>query len=521
VLVQDALCELDLGNSVAEFDTALERFFVETHTFRQLVLDKVDVVAGDKGTGKTALFRILQQRYREIPELRDVELIPAFNPVGNPVFQRLAEGEVLTEGQYITIWKAYILALVGNWVLGTVINEMSPIQRQLDTLLRRVDLRSMDDSPNTIFSQVVNLVRRITNPKSVSAAVTLLPTGMPVMVPKVELGDPTPPAEPGLVTHEEALQLLNEVLAEIDIRSWLAFDRLDEAFQGFPLAEVPALRALFRTYLDLLPYERIKVKLFVRRDLFRRIVTGGFVNLTHINARKIEITWDENDLRDLLDRRLRENTTFLDALGLTPDDGDDVFKTLFPDQVDPGSRKPKTWTWMMRRIRDGNDVRPPRNLIDLIKKAQGAQLRKEERDHRQYDASQPLFASESIKRGLAMLSDERVQDTLLAEAGDLAPYIEAFRGGKAEHSVATIAATLSLAKPRVAARPRSGRGAVAGVARGVGSSDLTQAVRALEELGFLEKLGETYKIPSLYRDGLAVTQGKAFSSDPAAEDDDE
>ena len=116
----------------------------------------------------------------------------------------------------------------------------------------------MDDSPNTVFSQVVNLVRRITNPKSVSAAVTVLPIGMPVMVPKVELGDPTPPAEPGLVTHEEALQLLNEVLAEIDIGSWLAFDRLDEAFQGFPLAEGPALRALFRTYLDLLPYERIK-----------------------------------------------------------------------------------------------------------------------------------------------------------------------------------------------------------------------------------------------------------------------
>src|SRR5664280_361133 len=135
VLVQDVLRELDLGNSVAEFDTALERFFVETHTFRQLVLDKVDVVAGDKGTGKTALFRILQQRYREIPELSDVELIPAFNPVGNPVFQRLAEGEVLTEGQYITIWKAYILALVGNWVLGIVIDEMSPLQRQLDTLL--------------------------------------------------------------------------------------------------------------------------------------------------------------------------------------------------------------------------------------------------------------------------------------------------------------------------------------------------------------------------------------------------
>jgi hypothetical protein len=44
--------------------------------------------------------------------------------------------------------------------------------------------------------------------------------------------------------------------------------------------EVPALRALLRTYLDLTEFEHIKLKLFVRRDLFSRITAGGFVNLT-------------------------------------------------------------------------------------------------------------------------------------------------------------------------------------------------------------------------------------------------
>jgi len=111
LLVRDVLRNLDLGNSVAEFDTALERFFVETNTFRMLVRGEADVIAGDKGTGKTALFQILTQRYRSVDELRDVEIVAAFNPTGNPVFQRLAESEVLTEGQYISVWKGYNLAL--------------------------------------------------------------------------------------------------------------------------------------------------------------------------------------------------------------------------------------------------------------------------------------------------------------------------------------------------------------------------------------------------------------------------
>src|SRR5205085_2011000 len=115
--VKDVLRTLDLGSSVAEFDDAPERYFVETETFRSLAGDKGDIIAGDKGTGKTALYRILQRRYRTIDELSDVEVLSAFNTTGNPVFQRLAQSEALTEGQYITIWKAYVLSLVGNWLL--------------------------------------------------------------------------------------------------------------------------------------------------------------------------------------------------------------------------------------------------------------------------------------------------------------------------------------------------------------------------------------------------------------------
>jgi hypothetical protein len=165
-----------------------------------------------------------------------------------------------------------------------------------------------------------------------------------------------------------------------------------------------------------------------------------------------------------------------------------VFANVFPEQIDHGERKSTSWKWMMGRIRDGNHIKPPRNLIDLINKSIDAQIRREDRDPRDFLAGQaPLIEADSIKRGLTRLSEERVEDTLLAEAGDLAEVIARFRGLKSEHNDATLAPLLN-----------------------VQPSEVGQAVKPLTEMGFLEQVGQSYKVPMLYRDGLAIVQGKAF-----------
>jgi hypothetical protein len=44
-------------------------------------------------------------------------------------------------------------------------------------------------------------------------------------------------------------------------------------------------------------------------------------------------------------------------------------------------------------------------------------------------------------------------------------------------------------------------------------------VDALVNCGFLEKIGGTWKVPMLYRDGLDITQGKAFApEEPSGEE---
>ncbi|MGP0071178.1 MAG: P-loop ATPase, Sll1717 family [Bryobacteraceae bacterium] len=491
------LRELDLGSSVAEFDTALDRYFIETEAFYALALDKADIIAGEKGTGKTALFRVFRQRYTSIPELEHVEVIAGFNPAGNPVFQRLVQIDSMSEAGYVTVWKAYLLSLVGNWLLELYESDQTKSMRDLDFMLLRVGLRSKDDSAETIFSKLVHLLSHWLKPKSAEVKFSMTDSGIPIIAPTLEFGTPEPTdAPPDLIPHEEALAMLNKALTEGNVTAWVVLDRLDEAFQGFPNIEVPALRALLRTYLDLLAYPNIRLKLFVRNDLFRKVIQGGFVNLTHVNARKIEIIWEEEDLLNLFCRRVRDSSDFVKDAELGDLSDKDMFDRIFPGQVDQGARKPTTWAWMMSRIRDGNGIKPPRNLIDLVAKAKEAQIRSEDRNARTYSPQSPIIEADSVRRALRALSDQRVQDTLLAEAADLAPMIERFRDGKAEHNSSSLAALLQVQEPAV-----------------------RNTIKPLLEMGFLEETGSSYKVPMLYREGLAITQGKAFTAEPDMEEE--
>jgi hypothetical protein len=493
------LKELDFGNSVAEFDEQLDAYFVETQIYSDFIDGRYDIVSGDKGTGKTAIYRIVRDKHREIPQLSDVELIAGFNDAGNPVFQRLSQSEQLQEGEYITVWKSYITSLLGNYILNIFEGCHTPKMAELDHVLTAVGLRSKDATASTIFSQLTNLLRSFGKPNKASIKFSVTESGLPVVAPTIDFSTVETHDEGAqvIVNSDDAMNLLNETIKEAETKIWLVLDRLDEAFAGYSQIEVPVLRALFRVYLDMQAHSNIKLKLFVRNDLFRKVVRGGFVNLTHVNARRIQIKWHPDDLYALLCRRIRERPEFMQAYGGNLIEADlDLFTKVFPAQVDIGKKNPTAWNWILGRIRDGNGIAPPRNLIDFVNKAKEVQARREERDPREFNCSMALIEAESLRRALSELSEQRVQDTLLAESGEYAAVIAGFKNGKAEHNMESLLAIIQ--------------------------SDSTKPqdiIEELEAIGFLEKTGSTYKVPMLYRSGLRITQGKAFSSEEAAEDE--
>ncbi|EOI5714394.1 hypothetical protein ACMS0D_000630 [Cronobacter turicensis] len=484
---------LQLGKSVAEFDDSLEKYFIENQAYLSLINDRADFIAGDKGTGKTAVYKILQKRYSTTPELKNTEVIAGFNPVGNPVFQRLVRQDVnvLTEGQYVSVWKAYVLSLVGNWLIDIVGDDYSSNLTRLHKLLDETKLLSKGNKPETIFGKIVTLIKGSFIPDTSETTLTISETGLPIVSQKFTFGEKAKHANERAIeiTHEEAFELLNDCLSEVGLSVWVALDRLDEAFQGYPAIEVPALRALLRTYLDLLAFDKVRLKIFVRKDLFRKIIGDGFVNLTHINERKVEIIWDDADLLNLLSRRIRDSSEFIHIMEAQTDSDESLFYKIFPEKVDAADRKPITFNWIISRIRDGNDVRAPRNLIDLVGKATEEQIRADSRTPRVINTSGRLVMSDALRRALSRLSDQRVQDTLLAEVGpEISGYINKFNSKKSEHNLETLSQVLEL-----------------------DGEKLQYAIKQLVETGFLEEFKGTWKIPMLYREGLGITQGKAFA----------
>jgi DNA-binding IclR family transcriptional regulator len=84
---------------------------------------------------------------------------------------------------------------------------------------------------------------------------------------------------------------------------------------------------------------------------------------------------------------------------------------------------------------------------------------------------------------------------LMAEYPNLQGYFDAFRNGKAEQNEESLCALLGLKQDAVG-----------------------RVVDNLVSAGFLERTGQSWKVPMLYREGLAITQGKAFDSTQTADD---
>jgi hypothetical protein len=500
--VSEILSELDLGKSVADSDNRLDSYFVDTHTFNVLSKGQRDIIAGDKGTGKTALYRILMKRYRLIESLRTTEIVTAFNLAGSPIFQQLLAVPEQTEGVYIAFWKTYFLALVDNWILDNqkVVKQSSV--RRVEYFLTQHSLKTADVSPGNIFTRLIKRFPKGLTPKSMEFDFALSEAGQPHFKPRIEFAAPAAVQPPSFfgIDYIAGLKLLDASLRESNLTIWIALDRLDEAFLGHPGVEVPALRALLRTYLDLQAVDNVKLKLFLRKDLFKKVTAGGFVNLTHINDQKIEIKWDDEDLLNLLIVRVKDNPLVVKHLQLHGLDNNQAFYRIFPQKISQGENQSITWKWILSRIRDGNGVVAPRNLIDFVENCREAQLRSEVRTPREYAEGMPIIEADAVRKAHKSLSETRIQDTLMAEFADLAPFIERFRKKKAEHNIDSLCDLHQV------------------------SPDEADAIaQSLIEIGFLEEVGNSFKVPMIYRDGLGITQGKAFSdivATTAADDDD-
>jgi hypothetical protein len=490
------LREVSFGAQVAEEETSeLADYFVETDQWLRIFGGEVDVIRGHKGAGKSAIYLLLSTRTDELFD-KGILLVSAEKPRGTPVFKDLVIEPPASEAEFIGLWKLYIAALIAQRMKEFDVKGTSA--EQLYRSLGDQGLLEVGADLARIFRVAKEYAKRWLNPKGIEAELRFdTNTGLPTGVSgKITPGEPSSELrERGYVSVDRLLQLANSALGSVKLHVWVLMDRLDVAFAETHELERNALRALFRVYLDMAGHDWIKLKIFLRSDIWSRIVEGGFREASHI-TRMVALEWTPEALLNLVIRRLLKNKVLVDSFGIDRSAvlrdfqaQNELFYRFFPNQVEQGSRKPKTFDWMISRCADGTGKTAPRELIHLLIAIRQQEIARIERGEAPPDGDQ-LFDRSVFKVALPAVSEARLVQNLYAEYPDMKPLLSKLRGEKTEQTVESLMSIW-----------------------GLNADNTLKVAENAISVGFFErreiKGRTTYWVPFLFRDALEMSQGLA------------
>jgi hypothetical protein len=492
---KELLTKTVFGSRIAEDEADnLHSYFVETEDWRKVLAGEVDIIFGAKGAGKSALYSLLVDKKEELRVVGRTLFIAAENPRGTPAFRDLTKEPTLSEDKFRSLWKLYFLTIAANYLRHHLTSKKikNPIAFSIFELL----------SKNDLLANNVNLITRLKAAyeylqkyfPSIEGSYTDPMSGINLKG-KITLVEPSTEQRGfGFRSLDELLQCLNDCLQNERITCWLALDRLDVAFADSQEFEATSLRALFRVYLDMLALTQIKIKIFLRDDIWKRIVGTGFREASHI-TRTLTLNWDQQSLQNLVVRRLVSNVHLCDYYNVTKEDvlanvasQEILFNRIFPNQIDIGPSKPTTIGWMLSRTADGSKRTAPRELIHLLLEIRDEQLKRYENGNTEPEDN-VFFDRFAIRAALPAVSKARYEQTLCAEYPALKPFLSQLEGERTQHSIE------SLSK----------------LWKKINQTKAIEIAEKLVEAGFFEKRGSkespNYWVPFIYRDALSMVQG--------------
>ncbi|KFC21312.1 P-loop ATPase, Sll1717 family [Epilithonimonas lactis] len=492
----DLIQKVTFGESIAELEAQkLKDYFLETEFWKLIRNGTNDIVYGAKGAGKSAIYTSLTN---DIDSLFDEGILVSIaeNPTGNTAFSTLKNDPPTTETEFVRLWKLYFLVITAQVFEEYGINDKNA--KRVREILTDCNLIPAQNKLASFLKVCFDFMRSFKNGKEVSTTAEFdVNTGMySGQKFSLSFGEPTKnDFEKGLIPIEYAYDLLQKSLLENNIKLWITIDRLDVAFLESEELETNALKALFKAYLDLAQFSEIKVKVFLRDDIWQRITNEGFREASHITKYQ-NLKWSKDSLLNLLIRRVLDNEELITALNIDKNEilsdihkQEELFYRIFPKQIDRGSKKPATLDWVLSRTMDGKGLNAPRELIQLFTHARSIESKRQESGIDELEGDQ-IISRQSFKGAIYEVSKQRLEQTIYAEFPALKSHIESLRGDKAEQNIETLMNKLSV--------------------------DLHSAfsiAKNLVSIGFFEQRGENlsprYRIPFIYRPYLEITQGSA------------
>jgi hypothetical protein len=211
----DVLRNTSFGQRVAEDEVdALASYFVETDHWSRLYKGDIDIVYGTKGAGKSALYALLLSKSGELFD-KNILLVAAENPRGDPAFRDLLPDPPATEREFVSLWKLYFASLLHDVLVQYGIT--GDATAQLGAALEREGLVKGKLSLAGVLRSALDYVRTVFRPPQALEGglkfdpVTQMPNGVTGKIVFAEPGKEA--ADRGILSVNQLLGFANSARA--------------------------------------------------------------------------------------------------------------------------------------------------------------------------------------------------------------------------------------------------------------------------------------------------------------------
>jgi hypothetical protein len=451
---QFRLADLRFGSEEAERDDLLDASFVRRANVDQILGQRRSIIIGDRGSGKSAIFRKLMQT-------QPTEIVPFIN--AGDLLHRIVDHSSWLEADAVrAAWLSAIAAMTTSTVF-----ESAPKEFRRGATNLRAALGLPIERPGQI--------RRTLRAASRMLGGTTLKFGVgPV---NFEASLPIGPRSSGsFLDVDVLLQEIDEMLKRTGRHVTILCDRIDETFKYDRNKQQTMVQSLLQAESRISQLEHIELVVFLRTDLFELY---DIQEKNKLVSRTLTLAWSEEDWLQVLVRRIFANEPLARLARRLRVDGEGIqtraaLEVLFPSEIEGQSID----SWLVDSLRNGNGDISPRLAVLLLHLARDQSPRPDD-----LITAVPLFSAEAVQRAMTKLSDlsfsEIVNDFKVAST-----FVLNCRAGKIM--------SFTLAEVEDLFEGTEG--------------EISDQVRLLERLGFLERVVEQhgaetrslFRIPRLY-----------------------
>jgi hypothetical protein len=442
------LADLKFGDEAAERDDLLSVSYVQRPSAKTILGQNQTIVVGDRGSGKSAIFRKLTEDAAPAHQQRRAEICPVTN-TGDLLHKIIADDKAWLDTDALrAAWLVVVAALVAKTAPASTPKNLRRDAAALRAALGFPAEAGTSSLAKRALAAIARLVGGTTLKFTVGPAEleVQLPTGSTARTAKAP------------VDVDSFLRETDALLGESDRRTVVMFDRIDEAFKYDRPRQQTVVQALLQAEAQVSLLENVQLIVFLRTDLFELY---DIQEKNKLVSRTFTIEWAEEEWLQVLVRRVLANEP-LERLARrlnVADGGADVragLEVLFPAEIEgqPVDR------WLIDSLRNGNGDVSPRLAVLLLYLARQRAARPDA-----VVSALPLFSSVEAGEAMTKLSDlsfsEVVNDFKVGPS-----FVQNCRAGKLE--------TFALDDVRDLFDEAEGK--------------ISDQVRLLERLGFLERV---------------------------------